>query len=141
MIRECPGRIFTFSISRKSHSLYSFSFCSSIRISFPCSPTEINFQMSALATGFPLLFFHPAASQFRSQPFSIAAFICALSVMMVIRSPGRVLARALAAAAAVRRFSLASFKHPISTSVRMPPAARDSATYPYLAVAFRGPAI
>lgn len=141
MIRECPGRISTFSISRKSHSLYSFPSCRSIRISFPCIPAEINFQISALATGFPLLFFHPVASQFRSQPFSIAAFICALSVTIVIWSPCRVLASALAAAAAVRRFALASFKHPTSTSVRMPPATRDSITYPYLAVAFRGPAI
>lgn len=141
MILECPGRISTFPISPASHSRYSFPSCRSIRISFPSVPARISFQMSALATGFPLLLIQPASCQFSTQPRSIAAFSCALSVMIVIRSPGRVLARARAAAAAVRRFALASFKHPISTSVRMPPAVWLSITYPYLAVAFRGPAI
>lgn len=141
MILECPGRISTFPISPASHSRYSFPSCRSIRISFPSVPARISFQMSALATGFPLLLIQPASCQFSTQPRSIAAFSCALSVMIVIRSPGRVLARARAAAAAVSRFALASFKHPISTSVRMPPAVWLSITYPYLAVAFRGPAI
>lgn len=141
IILECPGRISTFPISPASHSRYSLFSFRSIRISLPSIPARISFQMSALATSLPLLFFHPAACQFLAHPFSIAAFICALSVMIVIRSPGRVLARARAAAAAVRRFALASFKHPISTSVRMPPAVWLSITYPYLAVAFRGPAI
>lgn len=141
MILERPGRISTFPISPASHSRYSLPSRRSILISLPCIPARISFQMSALATGFPLLLIQPAASQFLTHPRSIAAFSCALSVMMVIRSPRRVLARARAAAAAVRRFALASFKHPISTSVRMPPAVWLSITYPYFAVAFRGPAI